>query len=167
MTDIDIHYSRPGKGITHYCERLVDDNPIRLKTINNLSPDFSLKWCEENWWLNGYIPRGILIGSEAKYIFYRQWFSVMKLMDVSGDALGYYVDVIAPVRRKGAELYITDLFLDLWISATGSFIEMDREEFEEGFLSGLITAFQYKNANKVIEMLKNEVANGDFFRRFD
>jgi len=70
--DIVINFSRPGKGITLYTERLVDDNPERLKTLSLIPADTSLKWCEENWWQNGCIPHGILVSSAAKFLFYKE-----------------------------------------------------------------------------------------------
>jgi hypothetical protein len=162
--NIVINFMRPGKGMTQYIEGLVDDNCIRLKTHTQVSADFSLKWCQENWWWNGYIPRGRLISSVVKYLFYREWYSVMQLIGVDGDHLGYYVDIDTPMRKVGGEYYLTDLFLDLWIATERTFIELDREEFEASFLSGLITPYQYRKANRVIEMLKDKVIHGDFFQ---
>lgn len=53
---VTINFLRPGKGITRYIEGFVEENPVRLKTFTSLSSDFSLKWCEELWWQNGFIP---------------------------------------------------------------------------------------------------------------
>jgi hypothetical protein len=161
--DIIINFSRPGKINSRYVEGLVDKNPVRLKTLNYIPADTSLKWCEENWWQNGYIPRGVLISSEMKYLFFKDWFSVMQLFGESGDTLGYYVDVITPIRKVGGEYYLTDLFLDMWIAPGGNYTELDRDEFEGSFQSHLITPFQYKKANQVIEMLKDKIVKGDLF----
>ena len=157
-----INFSRPGKGITQYIEGLVDDNPVRLKTLTQISPDFSLKWCKENWWLNGYIPHGRLISSVVKYLFYKEWFSVMELLDPQGEHLVYYVDDDTPISKSDGEYYLTDLFLDLWVAPDGTYIELDREEFEDSFQSGLITPDQHKKANHVIEILKRRIVNGEF-----
>jgi hypothetical protein len=88
-----INFSRPGKGTTRYIEELVHDDSIRVKTINNLSPEFSRKWCEEVWWKNGTIQKGILVGSDVKTLFYKEWFSVMDLPGIGDETLGYYVDI--------------------------------------------------------------------------
>jgi len=45
-----INFSRPGKGITHYFEGLVDENQVRIKTRNHIPTAFSRKWCEEDEW---------------------------------------------------------------------------------------------------------------------
>jgi hypothetical protein len=163
--EVTINFSRPGKGVTRYIEGMVNDDPIRLKTIFYLPVEFSQKWSEEVWWQNGCIPRGILIGSVMKYLFYREWFSVMQLVGIDGEHLGYYVDVDTPMRMIGGEYYLTDLFLDLWIAPDGRFIELDQDEFEQGFRKGLLTHYQYKKARQVFEKLKREIATRDFFLR--
>lgn len=165
MTDlVIINFTRPGKGVSRYTEGLVDDNSVRIKTVSHIPPDISLKWCEEYWWLIGLIPHGTLIGSEMKYLFYHQWFSVMQLLGTQGDLLGFYVDIITPIRKVDGEIHVTDLFLDLWIAPGGEAVELDRDEFEESFQLKLITGFQHRKANQVIDMLKSSISNGDFFR---
>jgi hypothetical protein len=164
MMEVIINFSRPGKGLSRYIEGLVDDDPVRMKTLNHVPLEISAKWCEEVWWQNGCIPHGILIGSVMKYLFYREWFSVMKLLESDGNHLGYYVDVDSPIRKSRGEFYLTDLFLDLWIAPDSKIIELDRDEFEEGFRMGLLTPYQHKKANQVLDRLKRSVTNGEFFR---
>jgi len=161
---VTINFLRPGKGTTRYIEGFVDENPVRLKTFTSLSSDFSLKWCEELWWKNGFIPRGILVGSVTKYIFYHEWFSVMVLCDPDGNLLGHYVDIDTPMRKVGEEYYFTDLFLDLWIAPDGSLVELDWDEFEAGFGRGLITPRQYKKAIHTFNLLKKRVSDGEFMQ---
>lgn len=159
-----INFTRPGKGVMRYIEGLVDADPVRIKTLTHVNREKSLKWCEEYWWQNGFIHQGILIGTVVKYLFFRKWFSVMQLLDREGAHLGYYVDIDTPIHKVRGEFYLTDMFLDLWVSPDGTLIELDRDEFEQGFRSGLITRYQYRKANLVVEMLKGNIANGEFFR---
>jgi hypothetical protein len=161
---VTINFLRPGKGITRYIEGFVDDNPIRLKTFTSITPEFSLKWCEEQWWQNGYIPQGILVSSVTKYMFYQEWFSVMVLSDPDGNLLGHYVDIDTPMRKVGEEYFLTDLFLDLWISPDGSLVELDWDEFEQGFRLRLITRWQYKKAIATFEQLKKRITSGNFIQ---
>lgn len=158
-----INFSRPGKGNTRYIEQLVDDDAVRLKTINILTQEFSQKWCEEVWWKNGAIRDGTLIGSVEKTLFYREWFSVMQLKGVKGEILGCYVDIDTPMQVVDGEYCLTDLFLDLWVCPEGIFIELDRDEFEHGYQLGLLTDYQYGKANQVIDQLMLAVSNGEFF----
>ena len=162
--EVIINYLRPGKGISRYIEPLVDDDQMRIKTYSHLPPAFSQKWCEDVWWQNGCILPGILIGSVVKYLFYKEWFSVMQLLAQDGNHLGYYVDVDTPIRKISGEYHLTDLFLDLWIAPDGKFIELNRDEFEEGFRKCLLTSYQYNKANQVFEILKSSITTGDFFR---
>lgn len=165
MMEVIINFSRPGKGITRYIEGLIDDDEVRIKTLTLILPEFSHKWCEEVWWQNGCVPRSTLIGSVVKYLFYREWFSVMQLIGEGGEHLGYYVDMDTPLKKVAGEYYLTDLFLDLWIAPDGKFIELDQDEFEQGFHMGLITPYQYEKASRVFKQLTHEVSNGDFYRR--
>jgi Protein of unknown function (DUF402) len=162
-----INFSRPGKGITRYIEGLVDENRVRIKTRNHIAPEFSRKWCEEVWWHNDCVLPGILIDSVMKYLFFNQWFSIMQLIGIKNDLLGYYVDVHTPIRKIDEEYYLTDLFLDLWIAPDGKCRELDRDEFEQGYQEGLITTYQYKKACQIFTKLKREVTTGKFYRRID
>jgi predicted RNA-binding protein associated with RNAse of E/G family len=88
----------------------------------------------------------------------------MQLLAQDGNHLGYYVDIDTPIHISNGEYHLTDLFLDLWIAPDGKYIELDRDEFEEGFRKGLLTSRQYKKANQVFEALKCSIITGDFFR---
>lgn len=161
--EVVINFLRPGKGTTRYIEGLVDEDPTRIKTLTRLPSEVSRRWCEENWWQNGFISEGTLVEAVVKYLYFRKWYSVMQVLGADGRHLGYYVDIDTPIHRVGNEVYLTDLFLDLWIAPDGSFIELDREEFEEGFQSKLITSYQVRKANQTLKMIVREIASGDFF----
>jgi len=161
--EVVINFLRPGKGTTRYIEGLVDEDLTRIKTLTRLPSDVSRRWCEENWWQNGFISEGTLVEAVVKYLYFRKWYSVMQVLGADGRHLGYYVDIDTPLHRVGNEVYLTDLFLDLWIAPDGSFIELYRQEFEEGFQSKLITSYQVRKANQTLKMIVREIASGDFF----
>jgi Protein of unknown function (DUF402) len=161
--EVVINFLRPGKGITRYIEGLVDEDSKRIKTLTRLPTEVSRRWCKENWWKNGFISQGTLVEAVVKYLYFRKWYSVMQVLGADGRHLGYYVDIDTPIHRVGNEVYLTDLFLDLWIAPDGSFIELDRQEFEEGFQSKLITPYQVRKANQTLKMIVREIASGDFF----
>ena len=160
--DVIINCSRPGKGITRYIERLVDDNARRVKTINFLPPEFSRQWCEEVWWQNGCVPYGFLVGSVRKYLYKKEWFSIMELLDTPGNRLGFYIDIYTPMRENGGELYLTDLFLDLWVGPDGSFFELDRDEFEQAYQARTLSYQHYKKAQQVHNNLKQIIVSGEY-----
>jgi len=157
-----INYFRPGKGVTRYIEELTDSDVVRIKTFNIVPVDFSQKWCEEVWWQNGCVPRGVLVGSVMKILFYKEWFTVMQLLGINGEPLGYYMDIATPLRKVDGEFRLTDLFLDLWVWPDGRLLELDRDEYEEGFRNGLVTPYQYKKAGQVIKNLKRLVIASEF-----
>lgn len=45
----------------------------------------------------------------------------------------------------------------------GMFLELDRDEFEEGVRQGLLTPYQHQKANQVFEILVLSVTHGYFF----
>jgi hypothetical protein len=164
ILEVIINFFRPGKGTTRYFEGLVDEDHVRIKTLTQLTPEISQRWCEEHLWQNGYVSRGTLVGAVVKFLYFREWYSVMQLLGTDSTHLGYYIDINTPLRRFGNEIYLTDLFLDLWITPEGAFIELDREEFEQAFRSSLITLTQYKKASQAQKMITNQSIGRDFFR---
>ncbi|NJD60550.1 MAG: hypothetical protein C3F13_08900 [Anaerolineales bacterium] len=101
--EIIINFYRPGKGITRYIDGLAQETQDFLKTRTEISQEFSQAWCEQVWWQNGSVPKGVLIGSVQKHLFFEEWFSVMELIDTQGKHLGYYVDIDTPLEKKDGE----------------------------------------------------------------
>ena len=67
------------------------------------------------------------------FIFRDKWFDIGKIYDRSGNWLGFYCDIIMPVRRLmigSRTAVITDLFLDVWLSADQKYYVLDEDEFE-------------------------------------
>ena len=162
--DIIINYSRPGKGIKRYVEGLVEENRLRIKTLKLVAADVSRQWCEEFWWCKGYIPRSVLIGSEMKFLFYREWFCAMQLLGIDGEPLGCYVDIATPVRKHRGEYFITDLYLDFWITPDGRFYELDQDEFEQGYRNGMLSPYQYRKAGQVFKKIRQSIIASGFLQ---
>jgi len=165
--EVIINYLRPGKGTARYIEGLVDSDATRIKTLSMVPGDFGRKWCEEVWWQNGCVAHGVVVGSVMKFLFYKEWFTVMQLIGINGDNLGYYLDIATPLRKVDGEFQLTDLFLDLWVWPDGKFMELDRDEFEEGFRMGLLTPYQYKKANQIFNKLKRLIMALKFVQLLD
>jgi hypothetical protein len=163
--ELIIHFNRPGKGTSHYVEMLVDENLVRLKTRSVLSQEFSRTWCEEVWWPQGMIPRGVLVGAVVKYLFFNEWFSVMELLGTQGEHLGYYIDIDTPMEKKNGEYYLIDLFLDLWIGVDGRLVKLDEEQFEGAFQAALMSSLQYTQARQVFEEVILEITSGEFLKK--
>lgn len=80
--------------------------------------------------------------------------------------MGYYVDVLEPVRWKASDPStlepITDLFLDLWIAPDGKHTVLDEDEFEEAVNLGYLTSKQADHARNVLQELVKATARGEF-----
>jgi len=69
------------------------------------------------------------------FIFRGKWYDIGKFYDRKGNWIGYYCDIIKPVRKllsaPSRTSVITDLFLDLWITPDGRTFILDEDELEE------------------------------------
>lgn len=156
-----IHLARLGKPERAYREGLLADDGVRMKTYTIISEAVSLH-LSEKFHLAGRLDLGARIISISKHHFYQEWFSIIEYRDQAGQLLGYYCDIVTPLRKEGGEYYLTDLILDLWIAPDLQFEELDRDEFEAGITSGLITPQLARTAHHTVERLKNEIRLGLF-----
>lgn len=57
------------------------------------------------------------------FIYRDRWYDVGKFYDAAGRWLGYYCDILKPVKKllatSSRTVTLTDLFLDLWIARDG------------------------------------------------
>jgi len=92
-----------------------------------------------------------------------KWFTVGKIRNLQGRHTGYYCDIVTPPRLLAdAEVEITDLFLDLWVSPDLRFKVLDEEELENAFHKGWITKQLYEKAKRELKALINVVEKGKF-----
>ena len=80
--------------------------------------------------------------------------------------MGYYVDILEPVRWRASNPRtlepITDLFLDLWIAPDGKYMILDEDEFEEAIKLGHLTSGQADHARSVLQELVKATERGEF-----
>ncbi|MFI8189066.1 DUF402 domain-containing protein [Streptomyces sp. NPDC085946] len=66
----------------------------------------------------------------TEYYWRDRWYAVKEVRAASGDVKGWYCDVTRPAVRRGDELVVEDLDLDLWRSADGTDVRrLDEDEF--------------------------------------
>lgn len=70
--------------------------------------------------------------------FYGEHFGIITGQDPSSQTLGYYCDILTPLRREADQYFLIDLILALWIYPDLSFIELDRDEFSDATLAGVM-----------------------------
>lgn len=160
---VTIHLARVGKPERSYREGLVEDNGIRVNTFSVVPESIAIH-LSEKFQKYGWIPRDQVIHSVSKYLFYREFFSIVQYQDQAGHVLGHYCDIVTPLQRNGDDYFLTDLILDLWISPDGQVIELDRDEFETAISEGLLPAELERFALDTLSRLTSEIEKGSFHR---
>ena len=161
LMKIRINYSRIGDGISVYTENLVEDNGTRLKTFSVIPVEFGSPISEE-WRQKGLIAQSQSIHSVTKYYFYTEYFDVLVFSDGNGELVGYYCDIVTPLEKIGNEYFLTDLFLDLWLTPDRTVWELDWDEFERAANAGLISTGLQEKARSTLKRLRDEIAKGTF-----
>ncbi|MEU6776177.1 DUF402 domain-containing protein [Streptomyces sp. NPDC046759] len=72
----------------------------------------------------------------TEYYWRNRWYSVKEVRAADGTVKGWYCDITRPAVRRGGELVVEDLDLDLWRSADGTDVRrLDEDEFAESGLT--------------------------------
>ena len=157
-----IHFSRIGKPDAIYTEGLVRDNGLRLDTCTVLPPEAAAVWSRSAWQAYGILSSGQVVHTIRKHHFYHEWFGIVELIDSSDILLGYYCDVLMPLRKVDGEYYLQDLLLDLWVFPDGSYVEMDWDELEEASRLGQISCELRQKAEETLQRIVAETRAGIF-----
>jgi len=91
------------------------------------------------------------------FIYRDRWYDVGKFYDPAGRWLGYYCDIIKPVKKLLATpsrtVTLMDLFLDLWIARDGRAFVLDEEELDSALERQEISATLAREARKQVRWL--------------
>jgi predicted RNA-binding protein associated with RNAse of E/G family len=99
------------------------------------------------------------------FVFKDKWFDIGKFYDVSKNWLGYYCDIVKPLRRLMSGLstnVLTDLFLDVWITPDGEAYVLDEDELENAVRQGFISKSLAAKARSEVRMLVSAGKTHDF-----
>jgi predicted RNA-binding protein associated with RNAse of E/G family len=158
---ITLHFTRIGKPPRVFQDGLLEDNGVRLKTFSPLPPEvsqaLSTSFQEEKLLKSGQWITGV-----AKFIFFKEYFSIMQFLDHAGQVLGVYTDIATPLQRTPDGYHLTDLCLDLWLTPEGRVSILDEEEFEQACRDGLIAPRLARTARLTLERLLGEIDAGIF-----
>lgn len=159
MTQIRIEYIRPGKETTIYIEDLVSMDSACLRTFKVLPPAISASLTP------GLISAGLIlpdrqVGSIAKTYFFHEHFDLLEFRDKNGNLLGHYSDICTPLVQMHDGFQMTDWFLDIWLHADGTLIELDIDEFEEAISQNLLSSLELDRARTTFARLIEEAKNG-------
>jgi predicted RNA-binding protein associated with RNAse of E/G family len=91
---------------------------------------------------------------------------VLAFYDLNGELAGYYSDIVTPLRKVGAEYFLTDLFLDFWLAPGQPPRALDLDEFEAGVAQGLMAEDDVVHARETFARLQNEIQAGIFPNRY-
>lgn len=161
MHTITIHLARIGKPTRSFTEGFVQDDGKRLLTFSIVPPDVREHLSAQFRTYGRFTPEQ-QIATVSKYLFYEECFSILEFRDAEAGLLGYYCDIVTPLRRDGDEYFQTDLILDLWVSPTLEFQELDRDEYEQAVAEGLVPDELQKKATETMEWLKRAMMSGFF-----
>jgi predicted RNA-binding protein associated with RNAse of E/G family len=99
-------------------------------------------------------------------LYKNRWYDVGKFYDRDRRWIGYYCDIIKPVKKLLAgptrTVTVTDLFLDLWITRKGQAFVLDEDELESALLNRHISVSLSREATRQIRSLERKVRAGRF-----
>jgi protein associated with RNAse G/E len=78
----------------------------------------------------GYVvfERGDLF---VEFYYWRRWFNVFQIFAADGTLKGWYCNLATPPRFEDGMLEYRDLALDLFVRPDGTWVEDDREEYDD------------------------------------
>ena len=158
---ITVHLARIGKPTRSFTEGFVRDDGTCLVTFSIVPPDVR-ESLSAHFRAEGRFAPDQFIATVTKYLFYNEYFSIVAFRDADDRVLGYYCDIVTPLRKVGADYFQTDLLLDLWVSPELSFQVLDEDEFEAAVEEGLLSDEMRAKAVETLERLKETIADGRF-----
>ncbi len=100
------------------------------------------------------------------FIYSNRWYDVGKFYDRKLTFVGYYCDIIRPVKRLLARhdrtVALTDLFLDLWIWPNNDNVILDEDELLRAEQKGIISRKLAEIARKQILLLQRKTKMATF-----
>jgi len=98
-------------------------------------------------------------------VFKDKWFDIGKFYDESKTWLGYYCDIVKPIRRLmfgSSTSPITDLFLDIWITRNGEASVLDEDELKNAVRQRFISKSMAAKARSQAQILMRKVERHEF-----
>lgn len=104
-------------------------------------------------------------GYVAIWFVYRdKWYDIGKFYDRARRWIGYYCDIIKPVKKLLTEpsrtVTLTDLFLDLWIDREGRDFVLDEQELDKALEKHQISSSLAREARSQIRFLVRRAKTG-------
>lgn len=154
MANLKVHYRRGPVQVTVYEQELLYDDGKLIVSSAPFRPSASLR---------AQVPQ--LEEPEYQVIWLvapEEWHDLGKVYDLTGKLVGYYCDIIRPIRQTDKGLEVEDLFLDLWVFPDGRYIILDEEEFVEARRQGWFDELTATRASEELARLLAELESGRF-----
>jgi len=99
------------------------------------------------------------------FVYKDKWFDIGKFYDESKNWLGYYCDIVKPIRRLisgSSTSVLTDLFLDLWITPDNEVYVLDENELDDAVGHGVISQRLAAKARSQVQILVKKTRRQEF-----
>ena len=104
--------------------------------------------------------------SSIWFVYRNKWYDVGKFYASAWRWIGYYCDIVKPVKMllAGASrtVTLTDLFLDLWVTRDGRTFVLDEEELTNALKKHIVSTRLAHGAREQILSLTRRVRAGQF-----
>ena len=159
MTDegpplVHIHYLRPPDREQIFTQHLIhEEEGVKVTYAQDLRLEAPMR-----------IAGAVVLetGSEAIWFtFPGAWHDIGLFHRADGSFTGTYANILTPcVFEEGGVWRTTDLFLDLWIDATGDLVRLDDDELEEAEVKGWVDPDTAQRAREEATTLATQAAAG-------
>jgi predicted RNA-binding protein associated with RNAse of E/G family len=156
MDDVRIRYRRLPDRVQTFRQRLIHDGGDHVVTL--------LPAAELDRPVRAGGDVVLEPGAPVVWFTYRGdvWHDVGRFHTAAGAFTGFYANVLTPVAMDGGAWETTDLFLDVWVGATGRIEILDRDELDAAELSGDIAAGLAERARAEASTLADAARAGRF-----
>ena len=102
------------------------------------------------------------VNSVMKYCFFTEHFDILEFIKDEGGIIGYYCDIVTPMRKRDGRYFVTDLFLDIWVTPSQTCVALDLKEFGNARGAGVPSSTLAAEAIEAFEKTKAETLKGCF-----
>lgn len=100
-------------------------------------------------------------GSPAVWFtFPGRWHDIGRFHRADGTFTGYYANILTPVNVEGDVWHTTDLFLDVFVTPTGSVHLLDVDELDAAERAGWVDVEDSRRARMEADRLMQEAVDG-------
>jgi len=137
----------PDRSDTFSQELLLDDTDLKI-SLQVPGRDFPITRIDERTTLR---PDSLMVW----YLWPDRWYEVGAFFSPRGTFLGHYVNLIRPPHLDEPTLegdrswMVEDLFLDVWVPASGSPVILDRDELETAVSRGWVSGEERTRVEKL------------------